>query len=865
MNINTRVIMAIVRKDLIGLLPLVLLALAVFFIQPIIASLRLEDIAGDSEFWLGMQANFYWLGYFLGILLMVSVLQLDPASSLNHDWLTRPISRLDLLLAKLLFLVITVCIPVVVSRFIVNLGNDYGLALSLQYALTIEKLPAVSPIPLFFAIALLTPTLRKSISLIVLVAFVFLLPAWSVTSPLLAMLGIEIGAEFGSMMWLQALPMMAAGIVGLLLSYWLLYSRREKRRAYVAFWGSIVIVFFSVYPPGPLYDWDSAIAVHKTVINGADDTLEDAVILAQTQACYPATPIDGDGQDNPLLVQAAWSDRWLREAGSGAITFATRVKSRDVLVEWFSPSNLNRDISVDWRIDRFRTRARVVADSLDEEVPLRRSYTALNRFAPMSSISTDYWLVPGDVANTVVNDLSTRLVIDYDMALLSPASHELKTDGQRYKFPELGSCKADIDNNANTIEVECIGRGPRPELVSVELIGVSSSRVDNSSQAVLTADWVEAIGRSHVKLTLDSPSLVDSSAIMITAYNVERILHKQLVSEGLLGDSATICPLPTDALYAAIEQSSWSDKSPHEVNSVAVERNVRVEVLDWRAGAVKDAPTLLLLPGLGATAHSFDDVAPTLAEKYNVVGMTRRGVGGSSKPDHGYDTARLSQDVLQVMDTLEIDSAVLIGMSIASEELNYLGANHPERLSGLVYLDAAYDRTLPADPTYRQLNTSLPEMPPIHPSEALSYATFTEYAQRRGRPRNIAEGEILASYNLDTGAIKHDSLYLDPVMMGLQAPQYERINVPALGIYALPGSPEFLMEPWYDRNDPEVRETVAELYQLERQSKLAQIARFETEIPESQVLLLENAYHWIFLAHEQEVLAAIDTFVTELD
>ena len=62
---------------------------------------------------------------------------------------------------------------------------------------------------------------------------------------------------------------------------------------------------------------------------------------------------------------------------------------------------------------------------------------------------------------------------------------------------------------------------------------------------------------------------------------------------------------------------------------------------------------ILLLPGLGATAHSYDELAPLLAKKHRVVAMTRRGTGNSSKPDFGFDTPRLAQDVLQVMDAMK--------------------------------------------------------------------------------------------------------------------------------------------------------------------------------------------------------------------
>jgi hypothetical protein len=100
--------------------------------------------------------------------------------------------------------------------------------------------------------------------------------------------------------------------------------------------------------------------------------------------------------------------------------------------------------------------------------------------------------------------------------------------------------------------------------------------------------------------------------------------------------------------------------------------------------------------------------------------------------------------------------------------------------------------------------------------------------------------------------------------MGLQAPEFARITVPALGLFAIPGSPAALMQGWYDQDDSQVRAAVEEMYAHERRGKEQAIQRFDAEIPNSQAIGLENADHWIFVSHEQEVLAAIEAFVDGL-
>ena len=104
--------------------------------------------------------------------------------------------------------------------------------------------------------------------------------------------------------------------------------------------------------------------------------------------------------------------------------------------------------------------------------------------------------------------------------------------------------------------------------------------------------------------------------------------------------------LPQVASAASPQQMEWKDTSPHQTTLVTVEDDVRLEVLDW-GGA---GPALLLLAGLSDTAHVFDDIAPTLARRYRVVGVTRRGHPRSSAPATGYGPVRLAEDVVRVMD-----------------------------------------------------------------------------------------------------------------------------------------------------------------------------------------------------------------------
>ena len=112
--------------------------------------------------------------------------------------------------------------------------------------------------------------------------------------------------------------------------------------------------------------------------------------------------------------------------------------------------------------------------------------------------------------------------------------------------------------------------------------------------------------------------------------------------------------LPLD-YHLATGADKWpQDPSPHKVQFVTVDDNVKLEVLAWGG----TGRPLVFLAGLGNDAHVFDKFAPKFTPAYHVYGITRRGYGASSKPEPAggnYSADRLGDDVLAVIDTLKIN------------------------------------------------------------------------------------------------------------------------------------------------------------------------------------------------------------------
>jgi pimeloyl-ACP methyl ester carboxylesterase len=123
---------------------------------------------------------------------------------------------------------------------------------------------------------------------------------------------------------------------------------------------------------------------------------------------------------------------------------------------------------------------------------------------------------------------------------------------------------------------------------------------------------------------------------------------------------------------------------------ITVAPGVQLEVLDWGGSG----PPLVFLAGLGDTAHVYDSFAQRFTAQHHVYGITRRGFGASSHPDPtgaNYSAERLGQDVVAVLASLHLDHPVLAGHSIAGEELSWIGTHDPQKVAGLIYLDADWD------------------------------------------------------------------------------------------------------------------------------------------------------------------------------
>lgn len=122
--------------------------------------------------------------------------------------------------------------------------------------------------------------------------------------------------------------------------------------------------------------------------------------------------------------------------------------------------------------------------------------------------------------------------------------------------------------------------------------------------------------------------------------------------------------------------------APDDIETVA---GGRLHVRDSGPSADDAAASIVLIHGFGASLHTWEEWAGTLAQDYRVIRFDLPG-SGLSYPDPGndYSDERAMELVLALLDARGIERAHLIGNSIGGRLAWRLAAAHPERVGKVV-------------------------------------------------------------------------------------------------------------------------------------------------------------------------------------
>jgi non-heme chloroperoxidase len=318
-------------------------------------------------------------------------------------------------------------------------------------------------------------------------------------------------------------------------------------------------------------------------------------------------------------------------------------------------------------------------------------------------------------------------------------------------------------------------------------------------------------------------------------------------------------------LAIALPVAAFAQTAPPptaSVQFVEVEKDVKLEVIDWGG----TGRPVVFLAGLGATAHAFDTFAPRLTPDYHVFGITRRGFGKSSVPTSGYSADRLGDDVLAVIENLHLDRPTLVGHSIAGEELSSIGSRHPEKISGLIYLDAAYayayydaatgDLAMDTSELKRKLDEMSPGAgPTTQDGQKQLLLDFLDAMRRcEDDTHRLLKQMELGQDTLFEPVRAEMPLPARQIFAGTQ--KYTQIHAPALAIFAIPHAP-----PERLHLSPEA---VAKMDAFDFETSGRQADAFARGVPSARVVRLPHAHHVLWRTNADDVLREMRSFLANL-
>lgn len=301
-------------------------------------------------------------------------------------------------------------------------------------------------------------------------------------------------------------------------------------------------------------------------------------------------------------------------------------------------------------------------------------------------------------------------------------------------------------------------------------------------------------------------------------------------------------------------QSNKKSDFTYQIKFVKGFTNNKIEVLDFGGSG----QAILFLTGLGNSAHVFVDFAPKFTDKFHVYAMTRRGFGASDQTVNGYGIDTLSKDIFAVVKALDLIKIILIGHSIAGDEISKFASSYPGKADKIIYMDAAYDRM-----TMNDTSLPAPAFPNLTTKDSSSVENLNAFVLKvTGVMMPDEELKNTELFSKDGKFVKHvspDSIQ-GLIMRGIEHPDYKDISCPALAIYAVHKSVKEIF-PFYDSlNDIDKKKADTAFIILAKWQR-EQREVFTNEVKNGTAKEIHGADHYIFISNPDETEKLIREFL----
>lgn len=252
---------------------------------------------------------------------------------------------------------------------------------------------------------------------------------------------------------------------------------------------------------------------------------------------------------------------------------------------------------------------------------------------------------------------------------------------------------------------------------------------------------------------------------------------------------------------------------------------------------------VVLIHGYPLDGSSWEkQTAALLDAGYRVITYDRRGFGQSSKPTTGFDYNTFAADLNALMESLDLNDAVLVGFSMGTGEVaRYLATFGSARVSRAAFLGSLEPYLLQAEDN--------PEGVPAEVFTGLydavtqdRYAFFTEFFKNfyntdtfLGTER-LSQEALTASWNLAARSGAVASVAAQPTWVTDFRPDIPKIDVPALIVHG----------------------TADRILPIDVTGR-----RFTKALPSAEYVEIDGAPHGLLWTHGEEVSEALLAFLAK--
>jgi len=377
---------------------------------------------------------------------IVLVVHQDPIPGVHQDWLVRPIPRRDLFLAKLLFVVVLVQGPWLLTDLMQGLANGFpfGQSATAAIACAIWILLTVSlPVLVFAALtATLTDTFVAALGIFAVVIAFLVVPGF---------VGATRPAALTGFAWVTSLVREALLFAAAAAVLALQYRSRRTWAARTLFAGAVLAGLCASFLP-----WRTTVRLEQALTASSRDDRGIAVAFAPDAGRFRSAPGQGldDVVEKPGLGAADVAEENQRRRTEGALTVFLPVRV----------SGLVQD-------------SRLLADRTDVMVSGRDGRTVYRgtgndfeiRATGANATVHQGVRVPGALYNRIRTE-ELEVQLEYSFTLFrASATYALPARDGHQRMPGIGWCATRVNDQGTRVQFACLQPGERPSCLAVVL------------------------------------------------------------------------------------------------------------------------------------------------------------------------------------------------------------------------------------------------------------------------------------------------------------------------------------------------------------------------------------------------------------